>query len=124
MTTPATMPPPAQDGNGFWTIRLTRTTACLMSLFGPVLLMLPLMLFISVTNALSDRGGADIGGLTVILVFLFAVAGMRFSFARWYARDKGRNGVWGIAGLFGFWGWIVLWSLADLSRPKQQGQIA
>jgi hypothetical protein len=37
-------------------------------------------------------------------------------------RDKGRNRSWGIAGIFGILGWIVLWSLSDLSESRVQGQ--
>lgn len=117
-----TIPAPAlsQDQNRNWlrNLRLTRRTACLLSLFGPALLIIPLLLVLMATRELKGSGASDVFGLIGMLLFVAAVVTVRFYFARWYARDKGRHPAWGIAGVFGFLGWVMLWCLADFNQPS------
>lgn len=104
-------------------MRLTRRTACLMSLFGPALLIIPLLLILMATRQFKGNSASDVLGQIGMLLLVAAVVSMRFYFARWYARDKGRHAAWGIAGVFGFLGWVMLWCLADFHQPNTTGPI-
>ncbi|MEO8218309.1 MAG: hypothetical protein ABI718_14610 [Acidobacteriota bacterium] len=116
------------------TIELTRTKACLLSLFGPAgFVLVSLVVGFAVGEFIEFASGGktpswlDIPiGIALTVGFIAVVAGslaIRLYSARWYVVDKGRDPNWGAVAIFGFWGWIVLWSLADLgvSLPELQG---
>jgi hypothetical protein len=106
-------------------MHLTRTTACLMSLFGADLLLVPFLLLVMAARASQANGGAhDVLGLIGMLLFVAAIVSIRFYFARWYARDKGQHVAWGIAGVFGFLGWVMLWRLTDRNQSNKPEPIA
>lgn len=99
MTIPSPAPPQVQNKSWFRSMRLTRTSAWLMSLFGPALLLVPLLLVAIAMRAFqADGEGNDVLGLVGMLLFVAAVVTMQVYFARWYALDKGRSRAWGIAG--------------------------
>lgn len=124
MTIPAPSPSELESKSGFRSLHLTRTTAWLLSLFGPGLLLVPLLLVVMAMRAFQAYGGGnDVLGLIGMLLFVAAAVTMRVYFARWYALDKGQGGAWGIAGVFGLLGWLLLWRLADLNAPKMSEPI-
>ena len=100
---------------------LTRTSACLLSLFGPLILIVVMAPFLLLAAKLSEvfpegtfAGPAWEGMMLVAVLLFFAlVFGFRVWFARWYVVDKGRSASLGWLGIFGFWGWVVLWMLSD-----------
>jgi hypothetical protein len=87
MTTSLPAESQGHEQNGFWSIRLTRTTACLMSIFGPALLFIPLVLVIEAMEEMPRELAGDGIGSFAILCFGVAAVGMRFYFASWYARQ-------------------------------------
>lgn len=92
----------------------------MMSLFGPALLIVPILLVVLSARAWTGRGANDVVGLIGMLLVVAVAATMRVYFAVWYVRDKGRNGAWGIAGGLGFLGWVLLWLLADRNKSNTE----
>ena len=86
---------------------MTRARACVLSLFGPLVLVVPAILLISI-----PRLSKSVLGFVIILMFGLALA-IRVHFARWYASDKGRSEGWAAVAIAGIWGWLVLWGLED-----------
>ncbi len=87
---------------------MTRTIAWLLSLFMPIIVVVPIVLVFINLPRIPQSASA--------FVWIAAAAGiisLRIHFASWYARDKGRAGSWGLLGALGFLGWLVLWSIED-----------
>ena len=88
--------------------RMTRTIACLLSLFMPLIVVVP-----AVTLLVSLPGiSSEILSLAILVVAAGVIA-LRVHFASWYVNDKGRNRAWGFLGAIGIIGWLFLWSLDD-----------
>jgi hypothetical protein len=89
-------------------MRMTRTIACLLSLFIPLIVVFPAVLvFVSL-----PRMPEWLSAFLLIAVAAGIIA-LRVHFASWYARDKGRAAGWGMLGALGIVGWLFLWSLND-----------
>lgn len=99
---------------------VTRTSASLLSLFGPLLavvacvaigwiVVLPLAWLKLLDPTISSSLASIIGVCGGLGIGLW----LRLSMACWYAVEKKRDPNWGAIALFGIFGWLILWFLAE-----------
>lgn len=97
---------------------MTRTSAVLISFFGPIVPGMLLLLFFAALDR-EPPLAVTIAGVTV---FVIAALFIRIYFAVWYARDKGRSGALGLLALFGLLGWLFLIVTED-RKGKETAQL-
>ena len=93
---------------------MTRMTAALLSMFGPIV---PGILFILFFAFFDDEPPTWLAVAGIILLVVTALT-VRVYFAMWYARDKGRSSALGLLALFGLLGWLFLIVTEDRSQPS------